>query len=60
MKNIHDKTKRNDKKNSLNYNSNTISTTNTSKKTKNKDRIKSIGKGRNFVPGSVHVQEKAR
>ena len=48
MKNIDEKIKRNDKKNSLNYNSNTISTTITSKTTTNKERIKYIHKNKNF------------
>ncbi len=48
IKNIDEKIKRNDKKNSLNYNSNTISTTITSKTTTNKERIKYIHKNKNF------------
>ena len=55
MKNIQDKMKRNDKKNFLNYNSNIISTTITSKKTKNKDRIKYMHANKNFNYNKVQL-----
>ena len=57
--NYQDKTKRNDKnQNSLNYNSNTISTTIGSRTTNNKDRIKYIHTNKNFNFNKAQIKNK--